>query len=247
MALELAVADSDAAWLVGCINQLVGQGIASRGEIVASGHFISRKDDGVSDEVAVRVVLHTRSDQLPQALQLIEQACPEGSSYQYTSHDSKGDVSWGSIERLSWVVTIIGLIGALVALGFSYSQVRAARVALEATASSGLAERTQTIDEIFVSAPELRPFFFESKELTDVDVALKHKVEATAELILDFFDQVIADTPLFDADMEGWNRYIEDMFQTSPVLHNYLRAHCGWWPEGRFNAYTDSCRGSMTE
>jgi hypothetical protein len=88
------------------------------------------------------------------------------------------------------------------------------------------------LNEVFISHPEARPYFYESSELGDEDDAnLASRVRMIAEHMLDIFDWVLHDCEgASDTDQESWRAYVGEMFNTSPILAGYHLAHPDWHP-----------------
>jgi hypothetical protein len=97
-----------------------------------------------------------------------------------------------------------------------------------------VANQTLTEDQMFVNAPELRPYFYHGKLLTDHD-PLSGKVKAAAEYLLDYFDsqatQLKKYPNLWRSEKDAWEANIVDQFAWSPVLCWYLEVNKEWWSD----------------
>jgi hypothetical protein len=93
---------------------------------------------------------------------------------------------------------------------------------------------TQNImtDEICLKNPELRPYFYSGKELTEKD-PLYHQVCAAAEYLLDYYDSLATQLrrypSLWRHEKGSWEANIIDMFAWSPILCRYLEANQAWY------------------
>lgn len=89
-----------------------------------------------------------------------------------------------------------------------------------------------TIDEIFLSQPDLRPYFYEGRRLEEGDDLLRQRVSAAAETILDVFEVVVLNRKYFTHvwPQETWDRYITHVFAQSPFLCEYLGNTASWFP-----------------
>ena len=89
-------------------------------------------------------------------------------------------------------------------------------------------------DQMFVNAPELRPYFYHGKLITDTD-PLAEKVKAAAEYLLDYFDsqatQLAKYPNLWRSEKDAWEANIIDQFAWSPVLCWYLEVNKTWWSD----------------
>ena len=85
--------------------------------------------------------------------------------------------------------------------------------------------QTLAEDQLFVNAPELRPYFYHGKLITPDD-PLAEKVKAAAEYLLDYFDsqatQLKKYPNLWRSEKDAWEANIIDQFAWSPVLCWYV-------------------------
>lgn len=92
-------------------------------------------------------------------------------------------------------------------------------------------------DELFIKNPEMRPYFYEGKELTAGD-PLYHKVLSTAEYLLDFYDSLEKQLKrypyLWIHEQKGWEANTVDMFSWSPVLCRYLDSSREWYSDSLY-------------
>lgn len=94
--------------------------------------------------------------------------------------------------------------------------------------------QTLAEDQMFVNAPELRPYFYHGKLISDTD-PLAEKVKAAAEYLLDYFDsqatQLSKYPNLWRSEKDAWEANIVDQFAWSPVLCWYLEENKTWWSD----------------
>jgi hypothetical protein len=92
-------------------------------------------------------------------------------------------------------------------------------------------------DELFIKNPEMRPFFYEGREIKPGD-SLYGKVKATAEYLLDFYDsmekQLRRYPHLWIHEQRTWEANIIDMFAWSPILCRYLDAQREWYSDNLY-------------
>lgn len=97
--------------------------------------------------------------------------------------------------------------------------------------------QTLAEDQMFLNAPELRPYFYHGKLITKDD-PLAEKVKAGAEYLLDYFDsqatQLKKYPNLWRSEKDAWEANIIDQFAWSPVLCWYLEANKTWWSDELF-------------
>ncbi|MBM4295090.1 MAG: hypothetical protein FJ126_09355 [Deltaproteobacteria bacterium] len=92
-------------------------------------------------------------------------------------------------------------------------------------------------DEIFIKYPDMRPYFYQSKDISPNDPQCD-KVMATAEYLLDFYDslekQLKTYPHLWIHEKKTWEANTIDMFAWSPVLCRYLETSRDWYSENLY-------------
>jgi hypothetical protein len=129
------------------------------------------------------------------------------------------------------VVTLILLIyqNRIISMQTSY-----ALQSVEGNIYSNITTQSLAEDQIFVTNPELRPYFYAGKALEQND-PLRHKIHATAEYLLDYYDSLESQLKkypnLWIHEKREWEANIVDQFAWSPVLCHYLEANKAWYSE----------------
>jgi hypothetical protein len=127
------------------------------------------------------------------------------------------------------VVTLIVLIyqNRIISMQTSY-----ALQSVEGSIYSNITTQSLAEDQIFINNPELRPYFYEGKLLKPND-PMKHKIHATSEYLLDFFDSLESQLKkypnLWIHEKREWEANIIDQFAWSPELCRYLDATKDWY------------------
>jgi hypothetical protein len=97
--------------------------------------------------------------------------------------------------------------------------------------------QTLAEDQLFVNAPELRPYFYHGKLPTAHDPNTQ-KVKAAAEYLLDYFDsqatQLKKYPNLWRSEKDAWEANIIAQFAWSPILCWYLEVNKIWWSDELF-------------
>ncbi len=106
---------------------------------------------------------------------------------------------------------------------------------LESNVFGTLTNQALATDDIFIKDPDLRPYFYNSKTVTEND-PLVEKVKATAEYFLDFYDSQVTQLKKFPnlwrSEKDAWEAGIIDQFAWSPFLCWYLETNKTWYSEG---------------
>ena len=136
------------------------------------------------------------------------------------------------ISFLYFITVVVTLIVLIYQNRIISMQTRYALQSVEGSIYSNITTQSLAEDEIFVNSPELRPYFYEGKMLEPND-PLKHKVHATSEYVLDFFDSLESQLKkypnLWIHEKREWEANIIDQFAWSPELCRYLDATKNWY------------------
>jgi hypothetical protein len=92
---------------------------------------------------------------------------------------------------------------------------------------------TLTLDRLFVEYPDLRPYFYDGVDIDAKDPSFR-RVQALAEMHLDVFDYKLKHAETFAAYQpfrEAEERWIRDMFRSSPILRRYCELRKGWYSQ----------------
>ncbi len=134
----------------------------------------------------------------------------------------------------------------LTGLGFAfiYLQLKDAKKALSITTYENLYSRMHDIHKYFLENPELRDYFYCSKECKRLDVVTLQKLEIVAEMMADFFQQIHLQAAMMPpSTAKGWKNYIKTVVKNSPVLRAFLEKHKDWYPSN-FVQIADATRAA---
>jgi hypothetical protein len=88
------------------------------------------------------------------------------------------------------------------------------------------------INRLFIDRPLLRPYFYGKQELTDESPEERERVEATAELFINFIDNVLTQMPLLPSNLaDPWRTYFVSVTTSSPVLCEFWERRREWYSE----------------
>ena len=94
---------------------------------------------------------------------------------------------------------------------------------------------SQSLDimRFFAEHPEVRPYFYDNKELNKAQSELeKLRVLSTAEMVAGFMELVALQLSEQPADIQPrWKAYIVDAYNSSPVLREHLSTCTPWYAE----------------
>ena len=137
------------------------------------------------------------------------------------------------------VVALIGNFALLVSVVLLGLQVREmtkqSSHGVQATLASvyqAMNDNMLQINRLFVDRPSLRPYFYAGRELGGESSEERERVEATAELFVNFIDNVLTQMPLLPSNLaQPWRTYFASVTTSSPVLRESWKAHREWYSE----------------
>jgi hypothetical protein len=149
-------------------------------------------------------------------------------------------VNLGDTDTLLVVVAALAFGVSLFAGWVSQRGLRVSREAkqiaergLQTTANQYASELMLKADDLFVQWPMLRPYFFDDVPTDGMDdEALRHRVEAAGEYLLDVMEAIWDHSAEFvDEDAESWREWMHGFLQTSPTMQGTYDAE--WYPSLR--------------
>ena len=129
---------------------------------------------------------------------------------------------------ISSAVSAMALIVLVVQARRMAAQTRTLQQSIAAATSSTLYQQQQAISEFFFSNDHLRAYFYDGKELQDIDDA--SRVHAAAEMLLDFFEHIHIQKNALEPEVyDGWRQFMENMRDRSPVLRLFMQNNNSWY------------------
>ncbi len=88
------------------------------------------------------------------------------------------------------------------------------------------------VDHLFIRYPELRPFFYDGKPLTNENLPDYSRAMAAREFVADSLEAICDNREVYNReDWESWLDYVEGMLKTSPTLYELMNAKGeDWYP-----------------
>lgn len=100
-------------------------------------------------------------------------------------------MDWQMIQA---IVSVLGFFGLMVSIGLLIRQNTIAARAARASVYQNIPTQMIEIVRFFVDHPELRPYFYDNKEILE-DHPDFNRVMAVAEMLVDFMDGVLTLAP----------------------------------------------------
>jgi len=89
------------------------------------------------------------------------------------------------------------------------------------------------IDKLFIAKPEVRKYFYGNAKIEkDCPEDKRELIESFAEYILDAFDDLIflgSDNGIPREDLDGWKKYIKDLYDSSSILREVYKKRHYWY------------------
>jgi hypothetical protein len=134
------------------------------------------------------------------------------------------------------VISALGFTAVIVSIRTAQAQMANAAAQTRLQVRDRTLSNVLALDRVFLDHPELRPYFYEGKDLDKSD-PLYPKVEAVAEMHLDVFDYNLNYRLHFPKEYhfaEGNESFIREMLAHSPVMRRHLEKSAQWFsPELR--------------
>ena len=117
-------------------------------------------------------------------------------------------------------------------------QVRNGARATLASVYQAMNDNMLQINRLFIDRPSLRPYFYGEQELADESPEERERIVATAELFINFTDNVLTQMPLLPSNLaQPWRSYFASVTTQSPVLRDF-------WKQRR-ETYSDEMRALL--
>lgn len=144
------------------------------------------------------------------------------------------------VQIFAGTIGVIGVLLLVWQLRQSNMQLNQAEQAIRSDTIGQIYNHMVEVDRLFVDHPELKPYFYEGKRIGDPNPLLEDpvkglarhhaQVDATAELIADFFSEALQGVVFLPEDTyEGWCAYIKYVYKQSPPLQELYQQRIDWY------------------
>ena len=84
-----------------------------------------------------------------------------------------------------------------------------------------------SVSRVFIEYPEMRKFFYEGVKPSGTDYDRARSIAVT---VADAIDHVAEHLDRMSGPAaEAWKAYFRDIYESSPVLKEYLQTHSSWY------------------
>jgi hypothetical protein len=135
------------------------------------------------------------------------------------------------LSGIGLVISALGFTAVIVSIRTAQAQMSCSEIQTSLLVKDRTLANVLALDRIFFDHPELRPYFYEGKDLDEAD-PLYPKVAAVAEMHLDVFDHDIEYRQQFPKQYyspQAMERFVHNMLAKSPVMRRYLRKNAEWY------------------
>jgi hypothetical protein len=129
---------------------------------------------------------------------------------------------------------VIGaIIGGVFALKATKRQIEVMLIQARGDVNERLYSQSLSIMRFFVDHPELRPYFYDNKELSEAgNESEKLQVLSAAEMVGGFLELVAMQIEEQRAEIQPrWKSYIIDAFNSSAVVREHLATCSAWYAD----------------
>jgi len=125
------------------------------------------------------------------------------------------------------------VVGGVFALKAAKRQVEVMLLQARGDVNERLYNQSLTIMCFFAEHPEVRPYFYDNKDLSTAESELeKLRVLSTAEMVAGFMELVALQLTEQPEDIQPrWKAYIVDAYNSSPVLRDHLSTCTPWYAD----------------
>jgi hypothetical protein len=139
------------------------------------------------------------------------------------------------------LATIVGLVGGILgaviggvfALKATKRQVEVMLEQARGDVNERLYGQSLEILKFFAENPELRPYFYDNKELSGASNEIERlRVLSTAEMVGGFMELVALQIDAQPAEIQPrWKAYLADQYRSSAVLRSHIDDCRGWYAD----------------
>jgi len=139
------------------------------------------------------------------------------------------------IAAIAGVLGVIlgAIIGGVFALKAAKRQVEVMLRQSRGDVNERLYNQSLEIMRFFAENPEVRPYFYDNKDLVRTDSEMERlKVLSTAEMVAGFMELVALQIEEQPADIQPrWKAYIVDGYNSSVVLRDHVSSCMSWYAD----------------
>ncbi len=126
-------------------------------------------------------------------------------------------IHWGDVATWTSAVVLVLTLAVL------WWQIRDVRRSVQGATYERICTTMIEIDRFFVDHPELRPYFYRGKSIAGIAPLDQEKLDATAEMLTDFFYDVFHQKDLMPRQtFEPYNRWMKMVYAKSPALQAFI-------------------------
>jgi hypothetical protein len=130
-------------------------------------------------------------------------------------------------------VIIGALIGGIFSLKAAKRQVEVMLKHSRGDVNERLYSQSLVIMQFFAEHPEVRPYFYDQKDLNQAESELeKLRILSTAETVAGFMELVALQMDVQPAEIQTrWKAYLVDGYTSSPVLREHVASCVTWYAD----------------
>ena len=126
-------------------------------------------------------------------------------------------IDWGSVA--TWISAVIAATTLLVL----WWQIKDLRRSVQGSTYQNICSTMIMIDRFFAENPQLRPYFYGGKTLDGVTPLEQERLNAVAEMVVDFFYDVFHQRDLMSKQtFQPYSSWMKKLYMNSPIIREFI-------------------------
>ncbi len=137
--------------------------------------------------------------------------------------------SWTDTNQIQATAAVMSVVVTLVGFFLLWRQIRQVELTTRAETHGYLYTHQDSITRFFIENSNIRPYFYDNKEVSITDSELG-TIRAVTEMIADFSEHIYLQLPNLPKDVqEGWESYMKNLYNRSPALRSHFIDNGSWY------------------
>jgi hypothetical protein len=139
--------------------------------------------------------------------------------------------TWADTNQVQATANVLSVIVTLIGFVLLWRQIKRVDLSARGQTHSYLYTHQDSITRFFIDRPNLRPFFYDNVEVSNTESDYV-TIKAVTEMVADFAEHIYLQLPNLPKDIrEGWEFYMKNLYNRSPILRTHFRDNGDWYSE----------------
>lgn len=139
--------------------------------------------------------------------------------------------TWTDTNQVQATAGVLSVIVTFVGFLLIWRQIKQVDSSARGQTHSYLYTHQDSITHFFIDNPNLRPFFYDNKDLSGTESEII-TLRAATEMVADFSEHIYLQLPNLPVDIrEGWEFYMKTLYNRSPMLRIHFEVNGDWYSE----------------